>query len=212
MKRMHIFLIAIAIIMAPVLASCGKSSDGEKSGLSKLVETAENMKTAAEEMSKTMSEEREPVPPVSFNVLINYLPEMVDDMQRNEPRGETSSYGEWHFSTASASYSGDGDRSVNIELSDFAHVNVLYAPYTMLLKMKYSKESTSGYERSMKFGDYPGYESWNKNSRRGELTLLVGDRFLAKISTYNLPDGSTRRIAEGMKLNRLAKERAEPAS
>jgi len=148
MRRITVLLLTIALAAPAAFTGCGNSE--EKSSLDKLTDAAKNMQTAAEEMSKAATEERAPVPPGNFRVLLNYLPETAAGLKRGEPQAETSSMGEWQFSQANADYqSEDGSKRARIEIFDYAHIGMLYTPYTMLLKMKYSKESTSGYERSV---------------------------------------------------------------
>jgi hypothetical protein len=203
---------ALAILLALPLAfmGCGKSE--EKGTLDKLKDMAENMQTAAEEMEKTMSEEREPVPPVNFRVLLNYLPESVEGLTRREPSAETASIGEWQYSQAKANYyDPDGHARVDIEIFDYAHIGMLYAPYTMLIKMKLNKEGTSGYERSAEIAGFPAYESWSINSERAEANVLVGDRFIVKITTNGLPEGAARNVLGKMNLKKLADEKGQPA-
>ncbi len=205
--------VALVIILAGplVFIGCGKSE--EKSSLDKITEAAKNMQTAAEEISKSAKEERTPVPPVSYKVLLRYLPETMEGLKRSEPEGETSSVGEWRFSQASASYSAEsGSQHVNVEIFDYAHIGMLYTPYTIMLKMNYNKEGTSGYERSVEIAGFPAYETWSVSSKSAEANVLVGDRFIVKVTTNDLPEGFARRVLSGMNLKNLAGEKSEPAS
>jgi hypothetical protein len=189
----------------------GKGGDatGEKSGLEQLAEAAENMKTAAEEM--TAGQDREPQPPVSFKTLLTYLPAEIGGMPQSNPRGETSSMAEWKYSNASADYEG-GETSARVEISDYAYINMLYAPVRMWLKMNISRESTEGFEHTVEVAGYPAYEKFQTNGKRGELTVLVGDRFIVNIHTNGLAEDAPRKVAEAMPLKKLAQEKAENAS
>jgi hypothetical protein len=211
MRAITILTLVLFVAAPLAFTGCGKSD--EPGTLEKLSDAAKNMQTAAEEISKSVSEERTPVPPVSFRVLLNYLPETVEGLTRGEPEGESASMGEWQYSQANAEYrSESGEQRVRIEIFDYAYIGVLYTPYTIALKMKFNKESTSGYERSVEIAGSPAFESWNIQSKRAEANLLVGDRYIVKISTDGLPEGAPRRIAAGMNLKKLASEKAEPAS
>lgn len=195
-----------------LLAGCGGKGEeaaGEKSGLEQIAEAAKNMKTAAEEI--TAGQEREPQPPVSFKTLLTYLPAEIGGMPQSNPRGETSSMGEWKYSNASADYEG-GELSARVEISDYAYINMLYAPVRMWLKMNISRESTEGFEHTVEVAGYPAYEKFQNSGKRGELTVLVGDRFIVNINTTGLDEDAPRKVAEAMALKKLAKETAQTPS
>ncbi|MBR9975316.1 MAG: hypothetical protein KFF77_07025 [Bacteroidetes bacterium] len=197
-----------------LLAGCGGKDDGaateEKGALDKLTEAAENMKTMAEEMSSDTYANREPQPPVSFRVLLTYLPEQIDDMKKENPRGETSTMGEWTYSSASADYKGPEGKSARVELLDYAYIGMLYAPVRMWLKMKIDRESTEGFERTTEVAGYPAYEKWDISSEHAEVTVLVGDRFIINIDTRKMPENMPREIAQTMRLEKLAMEKGQP--
>jgi len=85
---------------------------------------------------------------------------------------------------------------------------MLYAPYQMLLKMNYNRESTKGYERSTKIGEYPAFEKWEENSKNATVNILLGDRFIVNVETSGLGEGSARKIVVEMKLKELASQKA----
>ena len=81
-----------ALLGILLLAGCGGKGDGaateEKGALDQLTDAAKNVKTMAEEMSSDTFADREPQPPVSFKVLLTYLPAQIDEMAKENPRGE----------------------------------------------------------------------------------------------------------------------------
>ena len=202
-----------AALCVLLLAGCGgKGGDAateDKNSLDKLAEAAENMKTAAEEMTAAAGEEREPLPPVSFKVLLTYLPVQIGDMKQENPRGETTAYDQWKFSTANAEYNG-GERSARVEIFDYAHIGMMYAPIRMWLKMNIQRESSDGFERTTEVESFPAYEKYDNGSKQAELTMLVGDRFVVKIDTRGLAEDAPRKVAASMNLKKLAKESAQP--
>ncbi|HOJ05483.1 MAG TPA: hypothetical protein PK916_15905 [Bacteroidota bacterium] len=205
MRISLVFTLVLILAGLPMLSGCGGGEKSEPSALEKLQETAKNLETASKELQQVGEEQGEPVPPVSFRTLINYLPANVANLAKGEPSGETMNMGEWNFSQASARYE-QGEVNASVEIFDYAHIGTLYAPFKMLVKMKLNKESTTGYERSTEIAGFPAYETWNNKDQRAELTVLVGDRFIVKIQTGKLPELTARRTAEGMDLKKLAKE------
>ena len=203
-----------AVLGILLLAGCGgKDGDAaseEKGALQEISEAAKNMKTMAEEMTAEGETQREPQPPVSFRVLLTYLPEQIEDLQQETPRGETSTMGEWSYSTASARYRGPENRSAKVEIFDYAYIGMLYAPVRMWLKLNINKESTEGYERTTQVAEFPAFEKWTESSQRGKVTVLVGDRFIVEVETTNLPENMPRDIAHRLRLDALAKEKGQP--
>ncbi|MFZ1729432.1 MAG: hypothetical protein WBQ23_04110 [Bacteroidota bacterium] len=187
----------------------GDSTDGEQSELEKLSEAAQNMATAAEEAGKGFDENRKPEPPVSFKILVNYLPKVIDEMPQENARGETATMGEWNYSQASADYNGADGKSATVEIFDYAYIGMMYAPIKMWLKMKINRESTEGYERTTEVAGFPAYEKYERQGEQSEMTVLVGDRFIITVKTNTMPENMTREIATSMQLEKLAKEKSQ---
>jgi hypothetical protein len=201
MRRLT-FAVLLATL-ATALACGGDKKETETSSLSQLTSGLSQMEKAVKGMSA--SADRKPVPPVSYKVLLDYLPESLDDLKADEPKGETGTYGEWQYSQAENNYrSEDGNKSAKVGLFDYAHIPMFYAPLQMMLNMNMSKESTEGYERSTKIGEYPAFEKWQKNGEQNEVTILVGDRFVVSTTTRGLGEGSAKKIAESIDLKDLA--------
>ncbi len=160
-----------------------------------------------EKMTKGMAAaaDRKPVPPVGFKVLIDYLPKNLDGMKADEPKGQTTTAGEWQYSQGEAHYrSDDGNRNAKVGLFDYANIPMLYAPVQMIMNMKMSTESTEGYERSTKIGGFPAHEKWTKVSQENEVTILVADRFVVTTTTRGLGEDSAKKIAQSIDLKGLA--------
>lgn len=203
-----------ALLGILLLGGCGGKDDGaateEKGVFDQLSDAAKNAQTMAEEIAAEGSADREPQPPVSFKVLLTYLPGQIDEMKKENPRGETSTMGEWNYSSASADYRGPEGKSARVEILDYAYIGMLYAPVRMWLKMKINRESTEGFERTTEVAGYPAYEKWNISGEHAEVTVLVGDRFIVNIDTRKMPENMPREIAQSMGLEKLAKEKGQP--
>jgi hypothetical protein len=198
---------ATLLVAFLAVSGCG-GGNKEPSKLEQLQQTAKAMEETAKQMEKVQSGEQKPVPPVSFKVLLTFLPKAVGDLKAGEPEGETQNMGEWNFSNAKIEFNGEGGKQANVEVFDYAHIGIMYAPYTILLNMKFSRESTKGYEKSTKLGDFPAYEKWENADARNEITVLVADRFIVTVKTDKLGEGSARKIAEGMDLKKLSTQTA----
>jgi hypothetical protein len=196
-----------------ILIGCGDKSkeqpqDGNKEETSSSTEgMPSDLKEMAEMMSGEVTEGKEPVPPVSFKVLMNYLPKEIPGMKAEKPRGETVQWQKWTHSSASAEFYGETDnQSAHVNIYDYAYISNLYLPYQMMFKMKFERESIDGYEKSTELNGMPTFEKWDIEGKDNEVTVLVGKRFIVNVSTDNMPEGSARKIAEGLDFGSLASE------
>ncbi len=168
----------------------------------------DQLSKAADEMTKTMSGDQKPVPPVPFKSLEAFLPSALGDMTTKGPEGESATMGEWSYSQAKIGFSGKGGEEARIEIFDYAHISMLYAPFQMAWNMKISKESSEGYERTTKVGSWPAFEKWEIGGKSMEVNVLVGDRFIVSVHTNGLAEGAAKDILSKMDLNKLASQKA----
>lgn len=198
----HCTSAAFAIALTSSLVACDDKGVNTNA-LSQLSSAVTQMEKATKSMAATA--DRKPVPPVSFKVLIDYLPQSLEGMKADAPKGQTTTAGEWQYSQAETDYrSEDGSKSARVGLFDYAHIPMLYVPFQMMLNMKINTESTEGYERSTKIGGFPAYEKWRKDGGENEVTVLVGDRFVVTTTTHGLGEGSAKKIVESIDLKGLA--------
>lgn len=210
------FLSAIVIFLVVFVLGCGGDKSNEQP--QKMDEEQTNVSdednaSDAYDMSKMMGgdlfENKEPVPPVSFKVLMNYLPKEIDGMTMQKPRGETVQWQKWTHSNAEVRFSNEaGDQRGEVEIYDYAYISNLYLPYQMLFNMKFQRESSEGYEKSTELNGMPTFEKWSDENKDNEVTVLVAKRFIVQVRTDGMPEGSARKIAEGINLSGLANEKS----
>ena len=68
---------------------------------------------------------------------------------------------------------------------------MLIAPFAMMLTSGYEKETENGYEKSVKVGEFPGWEKWNSAGKDGELNAIVNKRFMVQVEGRNIDDPKT---------------------
>ena len=193
----------LGAVLAFGLCGCGDVAPGgaKNDPFNQLSEAVDQMKKAAEGLA---AGNRKPVPPVAFRELIGFLPRNVGGLKAEEPKGETTTAGNWQYSQAEIAFrSSDGKRRAEVGIFDYAHIPFLYVPFRMLLNMKVARESTDGYERSGELAGFPAYEKWSRDGN-SEVAVLVGERFVVKSETRGMGEGSARKITERMDLKRLA--------
>ena len=162
------------------------------------------MQKAAEDMNKAMTGDQKPVPAVPFKSLEEVLPASFMNMKTEGPSGETATYGEWNYSSAKINFEGDNGIHADIEVLDYAHIGLLYAPFQMLFNMKFSREDSKGYEKSTKYGNYPAYEKWESAEKHMEITVLVGERFVVNVKSTGLDGSAAKDLLSKIDLNKLA--------
>ena len=105
--------------------------------------------------------------PVDYELLKGLLPEL-NGYTKSRARGEQMTR-PFAISNAKAHYSA-GERTMDIEITDSAMNQMIFAPFAMFMAAGYEERSDDGYKRSGTIAGSPGFESWEKKSNRGEVT------------------------------------------
>jgi hypothetical protein len=161
-----------------------KASDSVQKG-------ADQMAKGLEDMAKGLSglagndPNQKPVDPVSFRDLQAAFGDL-SGWEKGKATGERMT-APVNFSVAKISYT-KGDSNIQEEISDSAFNQMLLVPFSMFLTTGYEKETEDGYEKSMKVGEFPGFEKWNKSSKSGELTAIVNKRFIVQVNAHEIAD------------------------
>ena len=140
--------------------------------------------------------------PVDFEQLKGALPE-VSGWTMSDARGEQVNM-PVAISRAEARYTKDNSR-VELEIVDTALSQLLLAPMSMFLGSGYSERSDDGFKRAAKVGGQPGFEEWNTNDKRGEVTAVVANRFIVKGTGHQVDNLETvKTVVEAVDLGKLA--------
>lgn len=144
-----------------------------------------------------------PVDPVSFRDLMTVFPETFSGWERKKPTGERMS-SPVNFSQAEVDYTKENAR-LEIKIMDSALNQMLIAPFAMFLTAGYEKETSRGYEKSVKVGDFPGWEEWNDEGKDGSLHAVVDKRFIVDIRGNNIESPKVLHdLAAAMDLKKLS--------
>lgn len=145
---------------------------------------------------------RPAVDPVGFRELLALLPDEIEGFAtKGKPKAKTTKYGEFQISNASKRYA-DGKKTLNVELTDAAFNAPLYSP--ILMASTISNESLEGYEKGVTVDGNPGFERWRDEQKRGELTVLVAERFLVSIRVRGTEAGLMRSAFQALDTSKLA--------
>ena len=192
-------MVMTTMVAAICTVGCGPSPEEQQAAqvekaAAEMQKSAEGMAQSLENMAKGLGAlgtmaggdpNAKPVDPVSFRDLQTLLPD-VSGWEKGKPTGERMTM-PVNFSRAEVRYT-KGDATIEVSIVDSALNQLLVAPYAMFLTTGYEKETERGYEKSTKIGDYPGWEKWNTEGKRGEVNAFVGKRFVVQIEGDEIAD------------------------
>lgn len=140
--------------------------------------------------------------PVDFELLKSLLPEMRG-WTRTRPRGEQMTT-PFAISNAKAHYT-MGESTMDIEITDSALNQMIFAPFAMFMASGYEERSDEGYKKAGTIAGSPGFESWEKNAKRGEVTVIVANRFVVQAKGRRVASvDSVKKAIETIDLAKLA--------
>lgn len=119
---------------------------------------------------------------VDFHVLKDMLPGDLSGMKRTEATGEKNAAMGINIATAEGRYSNNGGSSMNVKITDIGSMTglagmAMYAWATTEI----DKETDTGYEKTSTFNGYKSHEKYDKSGKSGELTVIVGGRFVVEV-------------------------------
>jgi len=120
---------------------------------------------------------------VDYRVLKEMLPGDVGGMKRTEATGEKTSAMGMQISHANGRYSNDNGGSMTIKITDIGSMTGLagMAAYAWAAT-EIDRDSDTGYEKTSNFNGYKSHEKYDNSSKSGEISVLVGNRFVAEVS------------------------------
>ena len=191
----YLFLVALLAICG---AACGGSKPAQEATQSQAAQPAQkdtppgvaDMARGFEAMAKGVKEMEElsklpPVEPVSFKEFEPLFPDFAG-WEKGTPEGEKMT-APIAISQSQLDYT-KGDARIQAKIVDSGNNRMFMAPFMMYLTSGYSRETSRGYEKSARFGEYPAWERWDNESKGGELNILVNKRFLVTLEGNDIED------------------------
>jgi hypothetical protein len=111
----------------------------------------------------------------------SFLPEQLAGLPRKSVSSERNSAMGLQVSTGEASYGDDDKTRLKVEITDMGGVQgmMLFAGWAAI---EADKQTDTGYEKTYHQGGRIVHEEWNTTSNSGEYAIVLGDRFVAKVS------------------------------
>lgn len=120
---------------------------------------------------------------VDFRELKALLPEELPGMRRTSAEGQKNSAMGFTLSTAEARYESEGGGRIHLTITDAGAVAGLAAMGMYAWAgMEIDKEDEDGYEKTTTLNGRRGYEKYNRSSNSGEVSLMVGGRFIVELN------------------------------
>jgi hypothetical protein len=140
-------------------------------------------------MTAVLSAEDAPkqIEAIHFSKIIPLLPVVPAGWTAPEPDGSTMDAGGFKMTTVGRTYTkgeGDGAPSVSFNVIDYAGNKQFYDATTGA--WNFSQETTDGYMKSVKIDGNPGFETYEKGGKTGQLWVVVAGRFFVHVETTNL--------------------------
>ena len=120
---------------------------------------------------------------IDASLLKGMLPADLPGMKRTEATGEKSSAMGINVSTAEGRYSDNAGKSMTVKITDIGSMTGLAGMATYAwASTTIDRETETGYEKTSTFNGYKSHEKYDKSSKDGELSTLVGGRFAVEVS------------------------------
>lgn len=204
---MNYKLSLLLAVMASVtlLTGCGGKSEEEKAEEETKVSVSDAV-GAMKEMAEQAEEQQKngPVETVDFRKLKELLPADVDGLTRKEATGEKTGAMGFNVSTAKGRYeNSDGSASLELDIIDLGGTGAIMglAAWSMV---DIDKETENGYEKTGKIGDNKSYEKYDNANKSGEISVLVGKRFMVTAKGDGISMDKIKGAVDDVDLAKLA--------
>ncbi|WP_025764274.1 hypothetical protein [Dyadobacter tibetensis] len=194
------YLVPMTLALTLSLAGCGSDKPEEREEPKNALEAFQQMADQVEENAG-----KEAVDPVDFRELKALLPEKIGNVKRKEADGEKSGAMGFTISKTKGVYQNEGEDShISVEIMDTGGIAgigaMALAAWTMA---DIDKETNDGYEKTTKIMGHKAFEKYNSKSQRGELNVMVSQRFIVNINTRNLSVDQMHDVLEDLDLSKL---------
>jgi hypothetical protein len=165
-------------------------------------QSAQQMAQGMQQMAQGMQGMQAAGNVVDFEKLEALLPEFPG-WEKSGAKGSQAS-APIKYSEAQARYS-KGESTMRLEIQDVALAQAMLAPLSIWMAAGYNERSSDGYKKAVTVAGHPGYEEWDKSSKHGTLTVVVGNRFLVKADADEVESTDVaRKLIEAVDIAKLA--------
>ena len=152
----------------------------------------------------TMMSGGKDVQPVDFHALKDMLPASLPGLTRTEASGQSGEAMGMKGSSATASYRDGANAGISIEIADLGSLSGL-ASLATRFDPKMEKETSTGYERTRNVSGQLVHEQYDRQSKSGETSVLVGSRFSVTVRGHGVDASQLTGALQAVDMARLPK-------
>jgi hypothetical protein len=111
-----------------------------------------------------------------------FVPDTLQGLKRTQMSVDRSAALGVQISKATATYSDDAQRRLNLEITDTGSLKGLVGFASGWAGVEQDTETDTGYDKTYKSGGNLVHEKWDSRGNSGEYGVVVGERFSVKVS------------------------------
>jgi hypothetical protein len=132
-----------------------------------------------------------------------FLPDQLDGLKRTQQAVERNGAMGMQISKATATYSDGANRTLQLEIVDGGSLKGLVGFASSWAGVEQESQTDSGYDKTYKSGGQLVHEQWNRNTKSGEYSTFVADRFSVKVSGQASDISDLKRAAANINMGGL---------
>ena len=167
---------------------------------------AQNLNEAANQVQEAMKQlnNGEKVEVINFRDLKEFLPDKLAGVSKTDDGGETAGAMGMTISTAEGTYE-EGDQKFELKIVDTGGLGMAMMGMAAWASMTVDRESDDGYERTGTIDGYKSYEKYTKASKRGEVSVIIGNRFVVQLTGRNISMDDLKDAVDSLDLKGIEK-------
>ncbi|AIF45790.1 Yip1 family protein [Dyella japonica] len=148
---------------------------------------------------------------LSPETLRGFLPDELDGMKRSDFHAERSGAMGMQISSADATYSDGRIRTMQLEVADTGNMRGMMAMASAMTPTA-EEQTDHGYRKTYTDHDRLVQEAWNTQTKSGEFSVVVANRFTVKASGNAEDIDELRQAVNALDLDKLASLKSEGMS
>ncbi len=146
---------------------------------------------------------------VDCRQLAALLPDSLPNMRRDDMTAERAINDSVLVSLAAGSYADSAGNNIEIKITDPGNLSIFAAGFYPWLSSEIQSETETGYERTIIFNGFRGFERYYVKDQSGEMYLIVGERFLVEVTGYGVLSEDFKNAVSHIDLKKLEAMQAQ---